>query len=457
MTSPSEPGQAEQETPRAKPERKGPTFSRHAVVLTLVLGGCVVLVLASHFLSRLKPFSWIPDPFGLRTEVRTLATLLALEGVEDKEELLAALYSGEVIVSAADLESRMRAELMCVAVGGTIADPAPDNLFRWLLSRHHLMPFEHALHDFKNEIERRKKDASRPEEVPWVPEQVVDDWLPALEGEGRKLVYLVRGSVKVWYDIGEVLEHSACRDADKNVLDPCDLNRTSSLALALDGARRITTTINPYFSYHEETLGEDWSYGWVALKGDVTGVDLLTLRALRILGHEELRSAAIGHGMYELADSSLRNTIQQMVRIFHDRSITVDAMKHGEGAATAPATDGCIRPYEKIPIEAGTPRKCGGSSRPDQDMRMAWDGYRGSAITIEPVPKGTEPEKGQGHSPCWELELGSSYELREVTIWKGDSSLKGVQLEVFNGEEAAPPKLTVSRDDPHPEVLLSEP
>ncbi len=356
MTSQSEPGQAAPEPPRAKPQRKWPAISRPALVLTLVLAGCVVLVLASQFLSGLKPFGWIPNAFGLRTEVRTLATLLTLEGQEEKEELLSAVYSGEVIVAAADLEDRMRAALRCVADGGTIADPAPDNLLRWLLSRHHLTAYEQALDEFKNEIERGKKEASGPAKAPSVPEKVVEHWLPTLEGHGSNLVYLVRGTVKVWYDIGEVLDHAECRDADNNVLDPCDLKKASRLTLALDEARRITTTVNPYYSYHDEMGDKDknkgkgkgkdpwsWSYGWVAVKGDGAGVNLLTLQALRISGHEELRSAAISHGMFEVADSSLRNTIQQMVHVFHDRSITVDA-RRGQGAVPAPAVGGCLRP-----------------------------------------------------------------------------------------------------------------
>jgi hypothetical protein len=137
------------------------------------------------------------------------------------------------------------------------------------------------------------------------------------------IVYLPRGNVKVWFELDIALDRAVCLDSKNDEVEPCDLSRVVRLLPEHEMARQIKVTVNPYFSYHKETLDEHFTHGWEIIKGETEIPNLDVLQGLRILAHEELRNIALEHGILAHADASLNRTIERMIELFFDRTVEV--------------------------------------------------------------------------------------------------------------------------------------
>ncbi len=342
---------------------RGVTFVTLVKIAALAIAACLAAVLASRLLSW-NPWSWIGSLFGSYTEVRTLHTLLSLTEVVEMDEVLGEEYFGEVLVSAAELKNEVitdfersyREYKKCADDGKEPTEAAKDSLLYWFLStRFPAVDFPMTLNEFEEKAadyvlkrptpspadeskEKARQDAFRA----FLMGGMVDE---SKEGPTRKafhaflmgelndlgkdfnesLVYLARGSVRIWYDVETVLEDSECRDAEKQPVESCDLRRVSEVVTPLGRARRIRTTVNPYFSYDEKTLTEEYTHGWEVIRaGDQLPKNFEMLRALRILAHQNLQRLALEQGILDHADASFAQTLKRMIKLFFDKSVDVD-------------------------------------------------------------------------------------------------------------------------------------
>lgn len=284
----------------------------------LAIAVFIVLLLVSRLLSW-KPFSWIVHPFStiITIEEKTLDSLLDLTEVEDIEKLLGAEFFGEVIVSPWELEDRVFDELtLWIAKRKEcqenekleLSEIGKDSVANWYLTTYH----DHDPNVALEELLQSWDDGS----------EFSKQHLSGNIGDAD-IVYVPRGSVKVWYDLDKTLKDAVCRDTEGNEVEPCDLSRVVSLVPEHEKGRQIRATINPYFRYDRQTVEETYTHGWEIIKGADTKPDLEILQGLRILAHEELRNLAFEHGILAHADASLNATIERMIELFFDKTLEV--------------------------------------------------------------------------------------------------------------------------------------
>lgn len=321
-------------TPREGPGSAEPARRARGVslvsLLKIVAVAFVVFLLAvlTRRVLDWKPSDWISDLSSWissdTTEIKTLETLVGSTGVLEKEELLAAEYFGEVLVSGAEVKQKVLAEFeisygefkRCAASGGEPTESARDGLAYWFVSTSFpAVDFATAL----NELDA--KAASAQTDFHALLSQQLD---VLAKGFQPDLVYLARGNVRIWYELDIVLEDARCLDAEGEAVESCDLTRVSTVVTSLNRARRIQTTVNPYYVYGESTLGDAHTHGWNVLAGaSQRPGNFEMLRALRILGHEDLRLAASASGMLDQADAAFARTLTRMIELFFDESVEV--------------------------------------------------------------------------------------------------------------------------------------